>query len=203
VTHEPKVISGPVKEPVSATEAKLACKVDHAVEDSLFDIWIAAARDYFETHSARTVHEKTLEVTLDRWPCCGYIVLPRATPLISITSVIYTNSVAVPATWSSLEYIADVDSRVGRLVLGDGQEFPTAELYPANGIRIRYKAGIATTSPESEAPGFIKYPVLLLVAGMYENRESEVMDRSAIASIALRYGVDAWIERARVESNVG
>jgi uncharacterized phiE125 gp8 family phage protein len=172
-------------------------------EDALFDVYIEAARDYVESHTGRTIHQKTLEITLNEWPRCDYIALPRATPLISITSVIYTDSDGNATTWSPSEYIADTDSMPGRLDLAYGEQWPSATLLPANGIRIRYVAGIVTASPESEAPGYLKYPVMLLVAGMYENRESEfVPDRMAIETIALKYGVEAFIARARVESNI-
>ena len=46
----------------------------------------------------------------------------------------------------------------------------------------------------------MKYPVLLLVAGMFENRVAEQHpDRAALNMISLRYGVDTWINRLRVE----
>ena len=200
-TIEPNVISGPVKEPISATEAKLHTRADYTTDDTLYTIWIAAARDYVESQASITVHEKTLEITLDRWPIGDRIHLPRATPLIAVTSVIYYDTTGAPTTWTAAEYIADTDSKVGGIVLADGQSWPSTSLLPANGIRIRYRAGIATTSPETDTPAKIKYPVLLLVNGFDRNRSAETApDRQTMAMISLRFGVESFIERLRSES---
>ena len=202
MTLTPNVISGPVKEPVSVSETALQSKVDYSEDDALFAIWIAAARDYVEAHAGITIHEKTLEITLDEWPECDYITLPRATPLISITSITYYDTTGASTVWSSAEYIADTDSRPGRVVLGYGEWWPSGTLLPVNGIRIRYKAGIATTSPVTECSGTIKHACLLLVNAFDRNRAAEIAtDRSAGSYIFQRYGADAFIERLRVESN--
>lgn len=49
-----------------------------------------------------------------------------------------------------------------------------------------------------EASAEAKYAMCLLVAGMYENRESEVItDRKAIEAISMNYGAEAFIERLK------
>ena len=201
MTREPTVITGPVKEPILASEAKLQTKADYSAEDTLYTIWIEAARDYIESHAGITIHEKTLEITLDCWPSGDCIVLPRATPLIAVTSVIYYDTAGAATTWTASEYIADTDSRPGRIVLAYGESWPSTTLLPVNGIRIRYRAGIATTSPETEAPAKVKHPMMMLVNAYDRNRAAEIAaDRSAAAFIFPRYGADAFIERLRVES---
>lgn len=201
---EPKVIAGPIKEPISLIEAKLACKVDGDTEDALFTgIWIPAAREYTEGHTSTTLHETTLAVRLNCWPHCSSVDLPRATPLIEIVSVIYRNSSGDSTTWDAANYIIDNSGRVGRLVLADGGSWPTDELYPADGIEIQYRAGIETSSPETEAPAWAKWASLLLVASMYDNRSAEVHpDRSTMDTVWLRYGVDEIIGRNRAESHI-
>jgi uncharacterized phiE125 gp8 family phage protein len=202
MTLEPTVISGPIKEPVSVWEAASHTKADYADDNPLYDIWIAAARDYVESHAGITIHEKTLEITVDCWPRCGYIALPRATPLISVTSVTYYDTDGVSAVMSAADYIVDTDSKPGRIVLAYNAQWPSVTLRPANGIRIRYKAGIAITSPETEAPANVKHPVLMLVNAMDRNRSAETIpDRNAVAMIALNFGVNNFIERLRVEGN--
>ncbi len=201
MTREPTVISGPIKEPITLAESTLQTKADYTADNPLYTIWIAAARDFIESQAAITIHEKTLEITLDCWPACGYLELPRATPLIAITSITHYDEDGTPTVWSSAEYIADTDSIPGRVWLGSGFSWPSTSLYPANGIRIRYRAGIATTSPETEAPGKIKYPMLLLVNSFDKNRTAEQMqERSVMATVALNFGVTAFIDRLRVES---
>jgi uncharacterized phiE125 gp8 family phage protein len=203
LTIEPNIIVDAIKEPVTVAEAKLHTRDDYSESDALYAIWIAAARDYVEAHAGITVHEKTLEITLDHWPMGDQIILPRATPLISVTSMIYYDTDGTPTTMTpTTEYLVDIDSKPGRIVLPYSTSWPSTTLRPANGIRIRYKAGIATASPETECSAAVKHPVLMLVNAYDRNRSAEsVPDRATMSMIALRYGADAFIERLRVESN--
>jgi uncharacterized phiE125 gp8 family phage protein len=195
-----KVITAPTKEPVSVTEAKLQARVDTSVEDALFDIYIAGAREYYEWRTGRTVHETEYEIPLGLWPYYGYLHLPRATPLISITHIKYRDASSVLQTWSSAEYIVDTDSDPGRVVLADTFDWPTLGDYPSNPISIRYKAGIATSSPITEAPAADKIPILLLVSAMYDNRNGLVIsDRTAIDQIVVNYGIESFIAKRTVE----
>lgn len=190
----PKLITAPSVEPVSVTEAKSAHNISISDDDTLIGIFIKAAREYFEWRTGRTVHETVWEYVLENWPAKDYIALPRATPLISITSVIYKDSDGAATTWSSSEYIADSDEMPGRVVLAYNQSWPSFTPYPVSPIRIRYKAGIATASPVTEADAWIKLPILLLVGGMYANRESEIVTNFAmVQETALKYGVEAFI----------
>ncbi len=190
----PTVITAPVKEPVSVAEAKLQCRVDGDTEDTLFAIYIAAARAYYERRTSRTIHQTTYEYTLDAFPDEGYIVLPRATPLISVTSVKYKDSDGSETTMSTSDYIVDTDSTPGRVVLAYGESWPSFTEYPANAVRIRYVAGIETKSPETEADSLVKIPILMLVAAMYENREAVVVaDAASVSQLAVEYGVEAFI----------
>jgi uncharacterized phiE125 gp8 family phage protein len=196
----PRVITAPTKEPVSVTEAKLQARVDTSVEDALFDIYIEAAREYYEWRTGRTVHETEYEVHLDYWSFSNYFYLPRATPLISVTHIKYRDASSVLQTWNSAEYIVDTDSDVGRVVLADTYDWPTLGDYPSNPISIRYKAGIATSSPITEASAADKIPILLLVSAMYDNRSGLVVsDRNAIEQIAVNYGIEAFIAKRTVE----
>jgi uncharacterized phiE125 gp8 family phage protein len=196
----PKVITGPSIEPVTTSEAKLQCRIDGSTEDSLIDLYIGAAREYYEWRTSRTLHQQTLEYVMHCFPGCSYIQLPRATPLISVTSVIYYDSTGSATTLPTSTYIVDTDSEPGGISLAHGESWPSFESYPINAVRIRYVAGIAATSPVTDTPDADKFPILLLVGGMYENRESIAMpDRNGVEQIALMYGVEPFIARRTVE----
>ena len=200
MTTRPKVITAPVKEPVSLDEAKEACRLELDETDSDFDLelLIQATREYVEDKLAATIHETTLESTWDCWPACNYIALPRATPLVSVTSFKYTDEDGVETTWASSNYIVDTDSVPGRVYLTSGGTWPSTTLYPANGIRIRYVAGIATSSPVTECRASIKLICRLLIGGWYDNRSSFVLpERNGIEAVAIRYGVDEVLEEQR------
>ena len=198
MTYSPKVIAGPSLEPVSIGEVKLHARIDGVTENSLLDIYIQAAREYFEDHACYTVHQQTLEVTLDAWPCREYIELPRATPLIAVTSVIYYAGDGTPTTWAPSSYEVATDTVPGRIYLPVNGSWPSSDLRRQNSVRIRYTAGIAVSSPMTEASGAVKLPILMLVAGMYENRESETFtNQASVQAVSMRYGVESFIARIR------
>lgn len=166
---KPLTITDSIKEAVSLAELKLHCQIDSSDHDTALEIYRVAARRYFEEQAAFTVHEKTLEWVLDTWPAEDFIVLPRATPLISpIISIKYRNAAGTESTWAASNYIAETDSRPGRVALASGCSWPSTTLYPVSGVRIRYKAGVATASPETECSQQIKNAVLNIGYEMFE-----------------------------------
>lgn len=174
-TYEPlglglRLITAPTKEPITATEFKSHSRISVSTDDDLIEDYITAARRFVERATGRTIHQTTYEYILDDWPD-GAIVLPRATPLISISSIKYTDSDGTETTWTSSEYIADTYSLPGRVVLAYGESYPSFIPYPVAPIKIRYLAGIATTSPVTECTDDIKNLMYLLTAHSYENRE--------------------------------
>jgi len=214
--YDPDVIDQPVAEPISVSEAKLHSRVTGSVEDSLFAIYIGAAREYLQSRTNRTFHQETLGWSMDNWP--GYfsmlpgapplsmdflprhIELPRATPLLDILSVTYTDSDGNATVWPSTEYELDVVSRPGRLVLSYNKSWPSFTPKASNAIRIIYTAGARDTPVEDlEQENSVKYAMLLLVGGMYSNREGEqIPDRNVMDTISLRYGVEAYISKLHV-----
>jgi uncharacterized phiE125 gp8 family phage protein len=70
---------GPSIEPLTATEAKLQCRVDTTAEDALFTILIAAARSYVEEYLGRALLTQSWQLVQDDWT--EEIWLPRAAPL--------------------------------------------------------------------------------------------------------------------------
>jgi uncharacterized phiE125 gp8 family phage protein len=193
MTSPVKVIAGPAMEPVSVQECINQSRLDDLTQAPNLPLYIQAAREYVEDAAGYTINEQTLEVALDQWPRAGYIDLPRATPLVEIVSVTVTDDDSVSSVWPSGSYWADTHSMPGRLVLVDGGSWPSTTLRRANGITIRYKAG-----DSGEPSGAVKLPILLLVAGMVENRESEtVTDRASVQAMSMQYGVDAFISRIR------
>ena len=195
----PTRVSGPLIEPVSIEELKGQTRVSHDQENLELYRYIQAARAYFEDRTDRTISQTTWKLTLDYWPGDRCIILPRATPLIAVTGFVLKDSVGNPVPWVSTDWIADTDSEPGRVVLGYGQSWPSFTPFPVSPITITYTAGIADTSPATEAEAIIKHAILMLAAGFYENRESEVLtSKSAMDALAWRYGVEACIQSMRV-----
>lgn len=195
--YEPIVIDAPSQEPVTATEAKLHCRVTGTELDSLFDIWIQTAREYIESQCGITLFQQTLELALDDWPWWKrYIELPRATPLIEVVSVNYTDSDEVEHLWDPGEYLADTDSLPGRVVLGYGKSWPAFTPRPVSAIRVRYTAGIYPGSGAISATA--KEATLLAVGGMVANAEDEFIPERNIQSTVLLRRFNSCINKLRV-----
>jgi uncharacterized phiE125 gp8 family phage protein len=192
---QPNLITAPTTETISEEELKFQLSMTDSddVTDTNLSIYRKAAREYHESRTGRTIHETEWELVLNAFPGGDRIELPRATPLISITSIKYFDSDGTENTFSDSNYIVDTWSRPGCAVLAYNESWPSFTAYPVAPVRVRYKAGIAT-SPTTEADDADKLPVLLLAAALYENREAvNVADRASIAQISAKYGIEAFI----------
>lgn len=166
-----KIITPPTTEPLTLGEAKQYLRLTDSTiyEDTAEDATIAgliiAAREYCENYTGRALMSQTIEAYLDRFPC-GDIELPRP-PLVSVTSVKYKDYTGAETTLTAeTDYIVDVDSPVGQIVLPYGKTWPVAALYTVNPIKIRYIAGY------SLPPKTMKLAMLLLTGHWYLNREA-------------------------------
>lgn len=164
-----KVITPPTAEPITLAEAELHLRVDGDTEDNLISDLIKAAREYCEEFTRRALAEQTIEAYPDHFPYEGEIELPRP-PLQSVTSIKYKNSAGTETNMTAdTDYLVDVDSTVGRIVLPYGKSWPAFTPWPVHPIKIRYVAGYSSADP---IPKSIKQAMLLLVGHWYENREA-------------------------------
>lgn len=145
-----KVITPPAVEPITFDEVKLQVKLDVDDERDLIEgIYIPAAREDCEDFHGRSYIERTLEYILDRWPSRNRIILPRP-PVQEIASVYYLNPDGEEVSFTGWLPSLDGDPMV---VLKPGKSWPTAELYPAGAVRVRYKSGYPAKESEAEHTG--------------------------------------------------
>lgn len=197
IVQEVIEITAPSVEPITLAEAKAQARIDtstSAEDDLISDIYIPASRKYLENRTGITFHQKTLEWMFSDFPASGEpIRLRGATPLISITTLKYKVSDGTETTWGTSNYIADTDSKVGRLVPAYGITYPTAD-YPSWPVRIRGVAGIATASPITEAEPMAKLAIAEIVSAAWCNRDAEELpERPIIETVKFSYGVEAMI----------
>lgn len=158
----------PASEPITLDEAKQHLRVDIDDDNDYITGLIVAARKYIEDTTRRSFFTQTWRLSLDAWPCSDEIELPRAAPLASVSSVIYTDSEGNSITVSTSVYDVDTDSEPGRVVLKYGQSWPSPTLRSMNPIQITYITGY---SDVDDIPATFKHLIKLLVAHWYENRE--------------------------------
>lgn len=160
------LITAPASEPVSLAEAKLQCHVDGSDEDTLLTAYIVSARMHVENAISRALITQTWEMRLDAWPSRLY--LPRP-PLLTVTSVTYTDEDGVTATLDSDAYALRTGTDPGS-VLFDGDLLPTVTLADQAAIAVRYTCGYGASASAVPKPLF--HAMLLLIGHWHRNREA-------------------------------
>lgn len=172
-------VTPPAGEPVTLAEAKDHLRVTSDDEDTLIRSLITAARQRMELATWRAFMTQTLRLTLDCWPGCGRIELPRP-PLQSVTSVQYTLEDESVNTFAASNYITDTDSEPGQVALKTtSTSWPSATLQAVNGIQVTYVAGYGDAE---DVPQVLRQGILLIVGHYYENREDVVVGSGLTAS---------------------
>lgn len=182
------LLTPPRQEPVSLERAKLHLRVSLPDDDDLIQGYIAAARHYLETVTARTFLTTTWVLGLDGftphpWQRCGGIPLPRP-PLQRVTGITYLDSAGATQALSYTDgtglhlpspavYRVDTLSEPGQVVLLPAGSWPSA-YGSVNAVQITYVAGYPTPTVLFQHHASLLSLLLLLVGEMYEYREATV-----------------------------
>jgi uncharacterized phiE125 gp8 family phage protein len=159
---------------------------DPVTDAELSDL-ITRAREEAEEITRLALAPQTREYGMDIFPDGDYINLPRP-PLTSVTSFDVYSSDGVKTTLTpNTEYLVDVDSTPGRVVLPYGGTWPSGADYPVNPIRIKYVCGYTTL------PQRLKNILLYHVGLLYKYRDAAVpdADRNALERMYNFYRV-SW-----------
>jgi uncharacterized phiE125 gp8 family phage protein len=158
--------------PVSLAEAKAHLRIVSDSEDSLIGALITAAVSMCEAYAGLSFATCERTVKMDRFPC-GDIILPYG-PVQEIISFSYTDSDGTETPITG--YSVDKDSGITRLRAVDGftrTTWPMAGSVP-NSVKVVYQAGYDDVSGVPLPPQ-VKSAILMQIATLYENRQSEVV----------------------------
>lgn len=191
------LITPPIIEPVTLSEAKLAMRVDIDDDDTLIENYILAARGWVEEicRPRLALITQTWRYVADEFPGSDTLEL-MVYPLLSVTSVTYTNDVGVTTTIPATDYVVDTISQPGRLRLKSTASWPSATLQVVNGFEVNFTAGFGATG--SAVRSELRQAILLLVAHWYENREP-VLTTGAQA-VSMPFTVTALMQPWRREA---
>lgn len=185
-----KLITAPTTYPVTLAEAKLHARVDLADDDALITALIVAATEMCEQKIGRAIMTQTWQLTLDAFP--EAFELTRV-PVQSIASLTYVDLAGATQTLASNLYSLD-----------SADEFGLAYVVPAyngqwpdtrdqiNAVKVQYVAGYANAAA---VPQSIKQWILLTVATMYSNRETEAYSSRAVSTTVQMQFVDRLLDR--------
>jgi uncharacterized phiE125 gp8 family phage protein len=154
-------VTPPLSAPVSLSEIKDHLRIIGTGEDTYLSVLLNAATAAAEEITRRQLEPATYDLHLDAFPR-GAIEVPRP-PLQSVESVTYVDTDGATQTFTDFT----TDTVKGRLVPAYGFTWPATRAVP-NAVKVRFVAGYSA----GQTPFPIRSAILLLVAGLYENRES-------------------------------
>ena len=147
-----------VTEPVTPTEAKTHCIIDHTDDDALITVLITRARAQVENKTRLSLVEKTVVLTVDLKGC---FKLPYG-PVRSITTIERRQRLT--------DDDPDWDTLTNDEYRTEGEDFKTI-VNPLCGVyRISYTVGYTNSAGLFPIEEGLKQAVLEQVAFMYENR---------------------------------
>jgi uncharacterized phiE125 gp8 family phage protein len=165
------LVTAPPIEPVTVAETKAWERITGAAEDDLVESLIVSARKRLEERGDIAFINQAWDLFLDQFPT-GHelaIELPKY-PLVSVTSITYTDTAGAETTMPTADYQVDTAARPGRVVPAYGTVWPSTVLRPANGVAIRFVAGHGTGG--DDVPQQLRTRIMELVGFWYERRDT-------------------------------
>ena len=147
---------------LTLVEAKAHLKVDFNDDDTQITNCLKSAIDEAEALTDRAYATATYKLALSGFPSDGVIEL-RPAPLVSVTSVIYQDSVNAEQTLAATNYIVDTISVIPKLSLAADSTWPSTYVHP-NAVVITWVAG-------GSVPERAKQLVRFLLTKNYDKRE--------------------------------
>jgi uncharacterized phiE125 gp8 family phage protein len=158
------LVTAPVIEPLSLTEAKLRAGLDWVggdPRDALMNGFIAAARAKVEADTGLALLTQTRDVYLDAINGRTIVLPDQSMPLQSVTSIKSTDTAGAVNTLDPANYVVDLAS--GRIGLALAGAWPT-DLRPFQPYVLRIVAGWTSAALLLAAAPLLVHAVGLLVA---------------------------------------
>lgn len=169
------LITAPSLEPLDLDEVKKQRRFTATGLDTLFDLWISAAREHFESETGVQLMTATWEYWLDQFPGQPLIELPHP-PLQSVLQVVYDDvdgveQVLDPTVYRVIAPQGDLCRR-GVVALRPGLTWPVTA-GQSKAVRVQYLAGYG--SAPGMVPEIIRHALLMLV-GHFHRFGEEVQE---------------------------
>lgn len=194
--YRPVLVTPPTIKPVSLTEAKAWLDIGYTDKDTVIGALIGAATAHLDGWTGilgRCLCEQTWRQDFNDFRSC--LRLPLF-PVISITSVKYTDTAGAEQTIPSENYTLKNDDLGAYIEFTDSYSFPPLNSESA-AVRAAYLCGyadIAGTPKTSSVPDDIKNAIALLVRHWFDNPGAVVV---GVTAQQLPQGVDALLAKYR------
>ncbi len=200
------LVTPPVLEPVSLTEAKGFLRIDAgSIDDDVYiQGLITTARQFCEDFQNRAYITQTWELGLNNFEYSkndklnnyhkkSLIEIPKGS-LQMINTFTYKDASGVVTTLTNnTDYVVSTRGILGRICPPFGKVFPVSLLFPLDPIVINYTCGYGTTA--DKVPLKIKQAIYLMVSHWYDNRA--VFSENRI-SLEISFAVTALLQQDRI-----
>jgi len=178
--------TAPTSEPITLAQAKNHLKVDVTTDDDLISGLIQSVRKKVESYTGRALIAQTWYGYADKVQ--GVIELTKC-PVISVSSIKYTDTDGNEQTWPSTEYETDLSSTPARIIEADGYSYPTVQ----SGLK-KWKIEFVTGYGQpDDVPEDIKSAMYLLFGHLYEHRESVLPVQMSELPMGVQYLLEPYI----------
>lgn len=192
-------VTAPSAEPLLLAETKQHLRVTGSDEDALLWRLIRTARLYLDGPDGvlnRALMTQTWDMKIDCFRAKIMVPLP---PLQSVSFVQYLDEAGDTQTLATSMYqVAGVDSRSQGYIVEAFEETWPDHRYVPEAITIRFVAGYGS---RNEVPHQLLEAMLMMVADMYENRETGVIGMTS-AKINMIPGVDDLLDPFVVHEDI-
>lgn len=168
MVSEPEIVTAPAVEPVSLSEAKAHLRVDYSDDDSLIGAQISAARRMVEGFTRNRLITQTLRFTWNHFP--PTLSLP-VWPVQSVETLEYTDTDGSTQTLAASDYTL-IKRKPREIGPAYSEVWPATRLH-WNAVRVEVKAGHGDAG--SDVPGDLLAAMKLILASLYEHRETVVI----------------------------
>lgn len=164
------LVTAPTYEPVSVDEFKSHGRITHVDEDPYIYTLLRVAREEVERFTNRRLITQTWDWRLDAFPV--EFCLPL-NPLLSVTSITYTDTDGASQTLAASVYTVDIYSTPARIVEAWEQSWPSTREVP-NAVTVRAVVGYGANP--TLVPKSLRQAVMMIAGHFFENRESTAAD---------------------------
>ena len=162
------LITQPDIEPITLSEVKAHCRIEHRTDDTLITSLITAARLAAEHELQRPLITQTWQAAYESFPSDhSAIALGKFRPR-AIQGITYLDQNGTEADMHESAYVLDAATVPGWVHPAYNTSWPSARAF-ANSVRIRFTAGYGAAA---DVPQCIKQWMLLMIGSMYAFREA-------------------------------
>ena len=156
---------------------------DITSEDALVQSYLLAAASYVEKTYGIALLTQTIKEYHAGFPDDDNVGINlRISPVLSITSVKYTDNNGAEQTWSNTLYTSGIVRQTAFVIPKQNQSWPQSQTLP-NSVVIEYQAGFG--DGPAFIPTAIKQALLLMVGDMDSKREDNVIQLPRASELLL------------------